>query len=87
MLRETVGNTGPMFPGATSKIGRGADVNGSIWPIGHNVNPAAFHLRSLAAGSFQLQRPQTTETAMAGEKGVGGRVEPGHGVDQVCGER
>jgi hypothetical protein len=59
LLREAVGDAGSMLS-ATCKIGRGADVQGSIRPIGHDVNPASFHARSLALGSFQRQPPQAT---------------------------
>ena len=89
LLREAVGDAGSMLS-ATCKIGGGADVKGSIRPIGHDVKPASFHARRLALGSFRRQPPQTTETAVVQEKAwvpaelspwaEGPRVKPGHGV-------
>src|SRR5262245_34056454 len=41
LLREAVGYAVPVFPGTSGEVRGGTDIQGAVWAIGHDVNPAA----------------------------------------------
>jgi hypothetical protein len=70
-LRKALDDTFPMLPCATWKIAGDAGVKRAIRPIGHDVDPGAFHWRNL------------TRHLTEGNAFVDGRDKPGHDDKEV----
>jgi hypothetical protein len=50
LSREAVGEAGSMLSGTAGKVRGGADIEGAVRPVRHDVNPSALHPCDVAAG-------------------------------------
>src|SRR5271165_2727438 len=79
-LRKAIRDPLTVLPGAPGKICRGADVERTVRPVGHDIDPSAVRHRAVPEGS----RGNIKNSWMAGRPATGNLPAPISSVDAPC---